>query len=84
MFSLLEAWKPVQQEVRALLHDYLTDDQSGTISSRNPIVSVNEVLRLPKPRDQSKVSSIPFLNIIFNFSITDSLVVDILANLQIR
>ena len=43
-------------QVRALLHDYLQDDQSGTVSSRNPIVSVNEVLRFPKPRDTSKVS----------------------------
>ncbi|KAJ8294731.1 putative exocyst complex component sec8 [Rhodotorula toruloides] len=54
LFSLLEVWKSVQQEVRALLHDYLTDDQSGTVSSRNPIVSVNEVLRFPRPRDGSK------------------------------
>lgn len=45
----------MQQEVRALLHDYLTDDQSGTVSARNPIASVNEVLRFPRPRDGSKV-----------------------------
>jgi hypothetical protein len=45
----------LRSQVRALLHDYLTDDQSGTVSSRNPIVSVNEVLRLARPRDQSKV-----------------------------
>ncbi|GAA6056040.1 hypothetical protein JCM3770_006995, partial [Rhodotorula araucariae] len=54
LFSLLDIWKPVQQEVRALLHDYLTDDQSGTVSARNPIVSVNEVLRFPRPRDGTK------------------------------
>ncbi|TNY20452.1 hypothetical protein DMC30DRAFT_251425 [Rhodotorula diobovata] len=54
VFSLLHVWKPVQQEVRALLHDYLTDDQSGTVSARNPIASVNEVLRFPRPRDGSK------------------------------
>jgi exocyst complex component 4 len=54
LFSLLDVWKPVQQEVRALLHDYLQDDQSGTVSSRNPIVSVNEVLRFPKPRDANR------------------------------
>ncbi|SCV70809.1 BQ2448_3571 [Microbotryum intermedium] len=54
LFSLLDIWKPVQQEVRSLLHDYLTDDQSGTVSSRNPIVSVNEVLRLARPRDHHK------------------------------
>lgn len=45
-------------QVRALLHDYLQDDQSGTVSSRNPIVSVNEVLRFPKPRDAAKVRRI--------------------------
>ncbi|GAA6019965.1 hypothetical protein JCM11491_006723 [Sporobolomyces phaffii] len=54
LFSLLDVWKPVQQEVRALLHDYLQDDQSGSVSSRNPIVSVNEVLRFPKPRDTNR------------------------------
>ncbi|KAL8293460.1 hypothetical protein RQP46_000161 [Phenoliferia psychrophenolica] len=54
LFSLIEVWKPVQHEVRALLHDYLTDDQSGTVTSRNPIVSVNEVLRLARARDNSK------------------------------
>ncbi|GAA6007556.1 hypothetical protein JCM10207_006385 [Rhodosporidiobolus poonsookiae] len=63
LFSLLDVWKPVQQEVRALLHDYLADDQSGTVSSRNPIVSVNEVLRFPRPRDGSKQ--------IFKFSDSD-------------
>ncbi|GAA5956509.1 hypothetical protein JCM3765_003467 [Sporobolomyces pararoseus] len=54
LFSLLDVWKPVQQEVRALLHDYLQDDENGNVSSRNPIVSVNEVLRFPKPRDTTK------------------------------
>ncbi|GAA5904682.1 exocyst subunit SEC8 [Sporobolomyces salmoneus] len=63
LFSLLDVWKPIQQEVRALLHDYLQDDESGTVSSRNPIVSVNEVLRFPKPRDASKQ--------IFKFNDTD-------------
>ncbi|GJN89483.1 hypothetical protein Rhopal_002469-T1 [Rhodotorula paludigena] len=63
LFSLLDVWKPVQQEVRALLHDYLTDDESGTVSARNPIVSVNEVLRFPRPRDGSKQ--------IFKFSDSD-------------
>ncbi|BGP15461.1 exocyst subunit [Rhodosporidiobolus nylandii] len=63
LFSLLDVWKPVQQEVRALLHDYLADDQSGTVSSRNPIVSVNEVLRFPRPRDGTKQ--------IFKFSDSD-------------
>ncbi|GAA5991883.1 hypothetical protein JCM10908_002254 [Rhodotorula pacifica] len=63
LFSLLDLWRPLQQEVRALLHDYLTDEQDGTVTSRNPIVSVNEVLRFPRPRDASKQ--------IFRFADTD-------------
>lgn len=63
LFSLLDFWRPLQQEVRALLHDYLTDEQDGAVTSRNPIVSVNEVLRLPRPRDGSKQ--------IFRFADTD-------------
>lgn len=46
--------------MRSLLHDYLTDDQSGTVSSRNPIASVNEVLRAAKTsRDHTKVRLFP-------------------------
>jgi len=56
MLLSLETDSSAGSQVRALLHDYLQDDQSGTVSSRNPIVSVNEVLRFPKPRDTSKVS----------------------------
>ncbi|GAA5870920.1 hypothetical protein JCM3774_003481 [Rhodotorula dairenensis] len=63
LFSLMDLWRPLQQEVRALLHDYLTDEQDGAVTSRNPIVSVNEVLRLPRPRDGSKQ--------IFRFADTD-------------
>ncbi|KAK4052526.1 exocyst subunit [Microbotryomycetes sp. JL221] len=54
LFSLLDVWRPVQQEVRSLLHEYLAEDRSGTNSSRNPIVSVNEVLRYARPRDSTK------------------------------
>lgn len=47
LFQLNDVWKPIQGEVRALLHDYLTDEQHGAgASARNPIVSVNEVLRV--------------------------------------
>ncbi|KAJ1028347.1 hypothetical protein NDA18_003011 [Ustilago nuda] len=42
--SLLEVWKPIQMEVRTLLHDYLMDDE-GASGVRNAVVSVNDVLR---------------------------------------
>ncbi|SPO25575.1 related to SEC8 - protein transport protein [Ustilago trichophora] len=42
--SLLDVWKPIQAEVRALLHDYLMDDE-GASSARNAVISVNDVLR---------------------------------------
>nr|CDI53407.1 related to SEC8-protein transport protein [Melanopsichium pennsylvanicum 4] len=42
--NLLEMWKPIQQEVRTLLHDYLMDDE-GASSARNAVISVNDVLR---------------------------------------
>lgn len=42
--ALLQVWKPVQQEVRTLLHDYLMDDE-GANSARNAVISVNDVLR---------------------------------------
>ncbi|KAG0144745.1 hypothetical protein CROQUDRAFT_46818 [Cronartium quercuum f. sp. fusiforme G11] len=53
LFSLLEVWKPIQSEVRALIHDYLTDLGDTGFGSghdvsprRNPIVSIAEVLKL--------------------------------------
>lgn len=76
LFSLLDIWKPIQQEVRALdpsiyvvladdqavpqqistlLHDYI-DVKTESPSSRDPILSINDVLRHDRPRDSSKVS----------------------------
>uniref|UniRef100_V5E5Z1 Exocyst complex component Sec8 n=1 Tax=Kalmanozyma brasiliensis (strain GHG001) TaxID=1365824 RepID=V5E5Z1_KALBG len=52
--SLLQVWKPIQQEVRTLLHDYLMDDEGGN-SARHAVVSVNDVLRDHRfGRDRSK------------------------------
>lgn len=42
--ALLDVWKPIQHEVRTLLHDYLMDDE-GASSARNAVISVNDVLR---------------------------------------
>ena len=52
--SLVEVWKPIQTEVRTLLHDYLMDDEQST-NSRTAIISVNDVLRDARfGRDRSK------------------------------
>jgi exocyst complex component 4 len=49
----------VRTKVRTLLNDYLTGDEEGVVSARNPIVSVNEVLRIGRfTRDHSKVYSL--------------------------
>lgn len=55
MTNLIEVWKPIQTEVRTLLHEHLMDDSESTSARRNAIVSVNEVLRLGTfGRDKSK------------------------------
>ena len=47
------------EQVRTLLHEYLTEDEDGSIASRNPITSVNEILRNGKiGRDNLKVQSL--------------------------
>ncbi|KAG6855659.1 hypothetical protein H0H87_012345 [Tephrocybe sp. NHM501043] len=52
-------------EVRTLIYDYLTDEDQGSVSSRNPISSINEILREGKfSRDRSKA--------VFRFADTDS------------
>lgn len=52
--SLLDVWKPIQHEVRTLLHDYLMDDE-GSTSARNAVISVNDVLVDQRfGRDRSK------------------------------
>ncbi|KAL0951436.1 hypothetical protein HGRIS_008128 [Hohenbuehelia grisea] len=45
LFPLSDVWMPVQAEVRTLISDYITDEEQGTASGRNPISSINEVLR---------------------------------------
>ena len=47
------------EQVRTLLHEYLTEDEDGSIASRNPITSVNEILRNGKTgRDNLKVRAL--------------------------
>lgn len=64
LFPLPEMWNHVQAEVRTLIQDYLTDEQQGSSANRNPISSINEVLRDGKfNRDRIKP--------VFRFSDTD-------------
>ncbi|KAI0652072.1 Sec8 exocyst complex component-specific domain-containing protein [Trametes meyenii] len=65
LFPLEEVWAPIQAEVRTLLSDYITDEEQGAISGRNPISSINEVLREGRfNRDKGKP--------IFRFADTDT------------
>ncbi|KAF4623818.1 hypothetical protein D9613_002144 [Agrocybe pediades] len=64
LFPLPELWSHVQSEVQTLISDYLTDEQQGSVSGRNPISSINEILRDGKfNRDRIKP--------VFRFSDTD-------------
>ncbi|KAI0639631.1 Sec8 exocyst complex component-specific domain-containing protein [Trametes polyzona] len=65
LFPLEEVWAPIQAEVRTLLSDYITDEEQGAISGRNPISAINEVLREGRfNRDKGKH--------IFRFADTDA------------
>ncbi|KAH9948198.1 Sec8 exocyst complex component-specific domain-containing protein [Amylocystis lapponica] len=65
LFPLGELWMPVQAELRTLLSDYVTDEEQGAVTGRNPVSSINEVLREGKfSRDKSKP--------VFRFADTDS------------
>ncbi|PCH33923.1 hypothetical protein WOLCODRAFT_135391 [Wolfiporia cocos MD-104 SS10] len=65
LFPLAEVWTPVQAEVRTLIGDYVTDEEQGAVSGRNPISSINEVLREGKfSRDKTKL--------VFRFADTDT------------
>ncbi|KAG5635065.1 hypothetical protein H0H81_012546 [Sphagnurus paluster] len=64
LFPLAELWAPIQTEVRTLIHDYLTDEDQVSVSGRNPISSINEILREGKfTRDKGKA--------VFRFADTD-------------
>ncbi|KAE8211658.1 hypothetical protein CF327_g4604 [Tilletia walkeri] len=52
---LMEVWKPIESEIRILLHDHLLDESQSSSAARNASISVNEVLREGKfGRDRSK------------------------------
>ncbi|KAI0756775.1 Sec8 exocyst complex component-specific domain-containing protein [Daedaleopsis nitida] len=65
LFPLEEVWVPIQAEVRTLLSDYITDEEQGAVSGRNPISSISEILREGRfNRDKGKP--------IFRFADTDT------------
>ncbi|TFK56605.1 Sec8 exocyst complex component-specific domain-containing protein [Heliocybe sulcata] len=64
LFPIAEVWAPLQAEMRTLLNDYLNDEEQGAVSGRNPISSINEILREQKfQRDKAKP--------VFRFADTD-------------
>ncbi|ELU43372.1 exocyst complex component sec8 [Rhizoctonia solani AG-1 IA] len=55
LFPLANAWSSIRSEVRNLLHDQISDEGSGVTAGRNPISSINEILRTGKfGRDKTK------------------------------
>ncbi|KAF8560204.1 hypothetical protein OG21DRAFT_1480036 [Imleria badia] len=65
LFPIADVWLPIQAEVRTLLNDYLTDEERSAVTGRNPITSINEVLREGRfTRDRLKG--------IFRFADTDT------------
>ncbi|CAE6446216.1 unnamed protein product [Rhizoctonia solani] len=55
LFPLANAWSSIRSEVRNLLHDQISDEGSGATAGRNPISSINEILRTGKfGRDKTK------------------------------
>ena len=48
--------------MRTLLNDYITDEEQGAVSGRNPISSINEVLREGRYNsDKGKVRKVTFV-----------------------
>jgi hypothetical protein len=48
--------RPNDLQVQTLLHDYLTDEEQSSVAGRNPISSINEILREGRfTRDKHKV-----------------------------
>ncbi|KAJ3192968.1 hypothetical protein HK101_005648 [Irineochytrium annulatum] len=59
VYSIREVWSTVQNEVKALLYDYLTspDRMSGF---SNVVVSMNEILKERKPKGKEKAKKVSF------------------------
>lgn len=56
--------------MRTLLNDYITDEQQGATSGRNPISSINEVLREGRySRDKSRVRKYRDIALFFDLNL---------------
>ncbi|KAF8578412.1 Sec8 exocyst complex component-specific domain-containing protein [Ramaria rubella] len=55
LFPLADLWPTLNSEIRTILYDYLMDEAQGVSSGRNPINSINEILREGRiGRDKTK------------------------------
>ncbi|KAJ4002503.1 exocyst complex component sec8 [Lentinula boryana] len=64
LFPLVDVWISIQAEMKTLVYDYLTNEDEGIMSGRNPISSINEILRESRfSRDRTKS--------VFRFADTD-------------
>ncbi|KAF9076098.1 Sec8 exocyst complex component-specific domain-containing protein [Rhodocollybia butyracea] len=55
LFPLVDIWLSIQVEMKTLIYDYLTNEDEGIMSGRNPISSINEILRDGRfSRDKTK------------------------------
>ncbi|KIK70793.1 hypothetical protein GYMLUDRAFT_32854 [Collybiopsis luxurians FD-317 M1] len=65
LFPLVDIWVSIQAEMKTLVYDYLTNEDEGVMSGRNPISSINEILREGRfSRDRTKS--------VFRFADTDA------------
>ncbi|GAW04404.1 sec8 exocyst complex component specific domain-containing protein [Lentinula edodes] len=55
LFPLVDIWISIQAEMKTLVYDYLTNEDEGVTSGRNPISSINDTLREGRfSRDRTK------------------------------
>ncbi|KAG9307493.1 hypothetical protein G9A89_017323 [Geosiphon pyriformis] len=53
-YQFIDIWKPVQSELRALLRDYITDDERESAAFTTPVATINDMMRDRKSRDKAK------------------------------
>ncbi|KAE9408284.1 hypothetical protein BT96DRAFT_962930 [Gymnopus androsaceus JB14] len=66
LFPLVEIWVSIQAEMKTLVYDYLTNEEEGVMSGRNPISSINEILREGRFSSRDRTKSV------FRFADTDA------------
>ncbi|KAJ4485935.1 Sec8 exocyst complex component-specific domain-containing protein [Lentinula aciculospora] len=66
LFPLVDTWISIQAEMKTLVYDYLTNEDEGVMSGRNPIASINEILREGRFSIRDRTKSV------FRFADTDA------------